>query len=166
MDVVRKDIKNVHLSVHPPTGRVRIAAPSAHEPRHHSRLRDLEIAAGSRNSSENFRSRNARLPANIWTGKATMFGGSAILLKVVEADQPPSVELSHSRFILRVRPGTERRKAASHPRSVVSRAITDSCSALDREMATADGRKGEAFLRPANEDEMGQLQSSRRHRSA
>ena len=25
--VTRKDIKNVHLSVHPPTGRVRIAAP-------------------------------------------------------------------------------------------------------------------------------------------
>ncbi|RYD31665.1 MAG: DUF45 domain-containing protein, partial [Verrucomicrobiaceae bacterium] len=28
VDVVRKDIKNVHLSVHPPTGRVTIAAPS------------------------------------------------------------------------------------------------------------------------------------------
>lgn len=28
VDVVRKDIKNVHLSVHPPTGKVRIAAPS------------------------------------------------------------------------------------------------------------------------------------------
>jgi predicted metal-dependent hydrolase len=27
VDVVQKDIKNVHLSVHPPTGRVRIAAP-------------------------------------------------------------------------------------------------------------------------------------------
>src|SRR5262245_38526969 len=27
VDVVRKNIKNVHLSVHPPTGRVRIAAP-------------------------------------------------------------------------------------------------------------------------------------------
>jgi hypothetical protein len=27
VDVLRKDIKNVHLSVHPPTGRVRIAAP-------------------------------------------------------------------------------------------------------------------------------------------
>lgn len=27
VDVVRKDIKNVHLSVHPPTGRVRISAP-------------------------------------------------------------------------------------------------------------------------------------------
>ena len=26
VDVVLKDIKNVHLSVHPPTGRVRIAA--------------------------------------------------------------------------------------------------------------------------------------------
>ena len=28
VDVVFKDIKNVHLSVHPPTGRVRIAAPA------------------------------------------------------------------------------------------------------------------------------------------
>ncbi len=27
VDVLRKDIKNLHLSVHPPTGRVRIAAP-------------------------------------------------------------------------------------------------------------------------------------------
>ncbi len=28
VDVVHKDIKNVHLSVHPPTGRVTIAAPT------------------------------------------------------------------------------------------------------------------------------------------
>ena len=27
VDVVQKDIKNIHLSVHPPTGRVRISAP-------------------------------------------------------------------------------------------------------------------------------------------
>ena len=27
IDVVRKDIKNVHLSVHPPNGRTRISAP-------------------------------------------------------------------------------------------------------------------------------------------
>ena len=27
VDVVKKDIKNVHLSVYPPTGRVRISAP-------------------------------------------------------------------------------------------------------------------------------------------
>jgi predicted metal-dependent hydrolase len=28
VDVIKKDIKNVHLSVHPPTGRVRISAPT------------------------------------------------------------------------------------------------------------------------------------------
>ena len=28
VDVMRKNIKNVHLSVHPPSGRVRIAAPT------------------------------------------------------------------------------------------------------------------------------------------
>jgi predicted metal-dependent hydrolase len=27
LDVVRKDIKNVHLSVYPPIGKVRLAAP-------------------------------------------------------------------------------------------------------------------------------------------
>lgn len=27
IDVIRKDIKNMHLSVHPPTGRIRITAP-------------------------------------------------------------------------------------------------------------------------------------------
>lgn len=27
IDVIKKDIKNMHLSVYPPTGRVRIAAP-------------------------------------------------------------------------------------------------------------------------------------------
>jgi predicted metal-dependent hydrolase len=27
VDLVFKDIKNIHLSVHPPTGRIRIAAP-------------------------------------------------------------------------------------------------------------------------------------------
>jgi len=27
IELVRKSIKNVHLSVHPPTGRVRVAAP-------------------------------------------------------------------------------------------------------------------------------------------
>lgn len=32
VDVVLKDIKNVHLSVHPPTGRVRIAAPRSMTP--------------------------------------------------------------------------------------------------------------------------------------
>ncbi len=41
-EVVLKDIKNVHLSVHPPAGRVRIAAPQADEARHDSGVRHLE----------------------------------------------------------------------------------------------------------------------------
>jgi predicted metal-dependent hydrolase len=36
--------------------------------------------------------------------------GKRYLLKVVEADQPPSVELNHGRMILRVRRGTDRAK--------------------------------------------------------
>src|SRR5262249_35759378 len=36
--------------------------------------------------------------------------GRRYLLKIVEADQPPSVELNHGRMILRVRRGTNRAK--------------------------------------------------------
>ena len=30
VDVVKKDIKNIHLSVYPPIGKVRISAPAGH----------------------------------------------------------------------------------------------------------------------------------------
>jgi predicted metal-dependent hydrolase len=33
--------------------------------------------------------------------------GKRYLLKIIEADHPPSVELSHGRMIFSVRPGTE-----------------------------------------------------------
>jgi predicted metal-dependent hydrolase len=35
--------------------------------------------------------------------------GKRYLLKVVEADEPPSVELSHNHIILHVRPSTNRK---------------------------------------------------------
>ena len=42
VDVVLKDIKNIHLSVHPPTGRVRIAAPA------HMKMETIRVYAVSR----------------------------------------------------------------------------------------------------------------------
>jgi predicted metal-dependent hydrolase len=42
VDVVMKDIKNIHLSVYPPTGRVRISAPS------HMNLDTIRVFAASK----------------------------------------------------------------------------------------------------------------------
>ena len=43
VDVVLKDIKNIHLSVYPPSGRVRISAPSRMS---HDTIRIFTIAYG------------------------------------------------------------------------------------------------------------------------
>jgi hypothetical protein len=42
VDVVFKNIKNVHLSVHLPTGRVRISAPARLNTGYHPRLRNFK----------------------------------------------------------------------------------------------------------------------------
>jgi predicted metal-dependent hydrolase len=76
VDVVRKDIKNVHLSVHPPTRRVRIAAP---ERMSLETVRVFAIAKlPSRNSSRSCVSKNARSPVNTSTGNLTTSGDRGI----------------------------------------------------------------------------------------
>ena len=79
VDVVLKDIKNVHLSVYPPTGRVRISAPM--------RMREDTIRVfaiskliGSNNSKKSCGSRNAKHVVISSSGKATIYGASATCL--------------------------------------------------------------------------------------
>ena len=107
VELVRKDIKHVHLSVHPPTGRVRISAPKGlsletirafaisklswiHQQRR--RLRDQE-----RETRRDFVDRESHY---LW--------GSRYLMSVVERDGAPAVELEQRRMRLLVREGSTR----------------------------------------------------------
>jgi predicted metal-dependent hydrolase len=112
VDVVRKDIKNVHLSVHPPTGRVRIAAPERMS------LDTVRVFAISkltwiRQQQHKLLEQERETPREYLNRESHYVWGQRYLLKVIEQDQPPSVELSHSRIVLRVRPGTTREKKQS-----------------------------------------------------
>jgi predicted metal-dependent hydrolase len=104
VDVVLKDIKNVHLSVYPPTGRVRISAPKRMSvetirvfaiskldwiKRHQARVRQQE-----RESHREYLDRETHY---VW--------GRRFLLKVIEEDVASNVELKHRTLLLRVRPG-------------------------------------------------------------
>jgi predicted metal-dependent hydrolase len=105
LDVVRKDIKNVHLSVHPPTGRVRIAAPRRMS------LSTLRVFAISklpwiRRQQRKLQEQERETPREYLDRESHFVWGKRYLLKVIEADQPPSVEVSHGRLIVRVRRGT------------------------------------------------------------
>ncbi|PZR77372.1 MAG: metal-dependent hydrolase [Chthoniobacterales bacterium] len=109
VDVVRKEIKNVHLSVHPPTGRVRIAAPSRMS------LDTIRVFAISkvgwiRQQQKKLQQQERETPREFLDRESHYVWGRRYLLKVVEGDLTPSVELSHSQMILRARAGWDRSK--------------------------------------------------------
>jgi predicted metal-dependent hydrolase len=109
VDIVRKDIKNVHLSVHPPTGRVRIAAPERMS------LNTVRVFAISklpwiRRQQRKLLEQERETRREYLDRESHYVWGTRYLLKVIEADQAPSVELSAGRMILSVRPGTDATK--------------------------------------------------------
>jgi predicted metal-dependent hydrolase len=106
VDVVRKDIKNVHLSVHPPTGRVRIAAP---ERMSLDTVRVFAIAKlpWIKKQQRKLLEQERETPREYIDCESHHVWGKRYLLKVIQADRPRSVELSNGRMILLVRRGTE-----------------------------------------------------------
>ncbi len=104
VDVVRKDIKNVHLSVHPPTGRVTIAAPSRMSL---DTIRVFAIAklGWIRKQQQKLLEQEREAPRGYLDRESHHVWGRRYLLKVIEGEQRASVELGHSRLVLRARTG-------------------------------------------------------------
>jgi len=104
--VTRKDVKHVHLSVHPPDGHVTLVAPRttrldvarAYALSKLGWIRDQQakLRAQARETSRRFVERESHC---LW--------GRRYLLSVVETAAKPSVRLSHHRITLTVRPGTD-----------------------------------------------------------
>ena len=84
--------------------------------------------------------------------------GKRYLLKVIESDAPPSVELKHSRMLLRVRPGTSEEKRQAIVEEWYREQIKQAVPPLIAKWEPLHGRQGRALLRPADEDEVGKLQ--------
>lgn len=106
VDVVRKDIKNLHLSVHPPTGQVRISAP-ARMKQDAIRVFALSKLDWIMRQQKKLLSQDRETPREYLDRESHYVWGKRYLLRVLEADLPPSIEMDHSRLVLRVRPGTE-----------------------------------------------------------
>lgn len=105
VDVIFKDIKNVHLSVHPPTGRVRIAAPKR------MKLDTIRVYAISKldwikRHQVKMQSQERETPREYLDRESHYVWGKRYLLKVIESDQVPTVELKHTQILLIVRPGS------------------------------------------------------------
>ncbi len=106
VDVVRKDIKNIHLSVYPPTGQVRIAAPL------HVKSDTLRVFAISkldwiRQQQKALRAQARETPREYLDRESHYVWGRRYLLRIVQREGAPSVELKHNGMVLRVRGGAD-----------------------------------------------------------
>lgn len=109
VDVVFKDIKNIHLSVYPPAGKVRVAAPLR------MNLDTIRVFTISKldwikKQQRKFREQDRETPREYLERESHYLWGKRYLMNIVEQDVAPRVELEHRRILLFVRPGTEERK--------------------------------------------------------
>lgn len=109
--VTRKAIKNVHLSVHPPDGRVTLSAPV------NTRLEVARAYAISRfkwirDQQEQLRAQARETPREFVERESHYLWGRRYLLTVIELDVKPHITLDHKRINLTVRPGADKSKRA------------------------------------------------------
>jgi predicted metal-dependent hydrolase len=106
IEVVKKNIKNVHLSVCPPTGNVRISAPLR---MNLDTIRGFAIAKLDwiKKQQHKIRSRIRETPRAYIDRESHYLWGKCYLLELIEIDAPPQIELQFDRLLLQVRPGTD-----------------------------------------------------------
>ncbi len=108
-EVVRKDVKHVHLAVYPPCGRVCITAPAR------LKLGTIRIFAISKlgwikTQQRKLEQQEREAPRELLNRESLQVWGQRRLLKIVEAEQSPGIELRPRTLVLTIRPGSDRAK--------------------------------------------------------
>jgi hypothetical protein len=109
IEVEQKDIKNLHLSVYPPNGRVRIAAPTRMD------LDTIRVYAISklgwiRQQQKKFDAQERESPRDYINRERHYFLGKRYLMKVLEHNAPPAIKIRHTNLELYMRPSTDHAK--------------------------------------------------------
>ena len=112
LQVAKKDIKNVHLRVYPPTGAVRISAPLWMS------LDTIRILVFSkldwiRKQQQKLRDRECAIERKRRDGESHYLWGERYQLDVVEVNAAPQVTIKHGTIVLQVRPGADESKKIS-----------------------------------------------------
>jgi predicted metal-dependent hydrolase len=112
IDVERKKIKHIYLTVSPPEGRVHISAPLRMS------MGDIQVYTLSKlnwikKQQARFGSQAGKSPKEFLNNESHYYNGKCYLLEVIEVSAPPKVELSQNTLILSVRPDTPTEKRQS-----------------------------------------------------
>ncbi len=109
VEVIQKNIKNVHLSVYPPIGHVKVSAPATMSIEL-IRVYVISKLAWIRKQQAKLCAQAREAPRTYINKESHYFDGKRFLLKVVEREATPQVSCTHSQIVLQVRPGAAEEK--------------------------------------------------------
>lgn len=106
IDVIKKNIKNLHLSVHPPYGRVRIATPEKMTDES-VRLFAISKLSWIKKQQSKFENQERQSEREFVSGESHYFQGVRYLLNVIYSNEKQRVEIRNKKYIdLYVRDGS------------------------------------------------------------
>ncbi len=109
VEVVRKAIKNLHLAVYPPEGRVRVAVP-LHVTDENVRLAVISKLGWIKKRQTNFKDQPRQSRREMVSGESHYFMGRRYLLDVVQRHGRHDIAIeNNTRMTLYVQPGTSER---------------------------------------------------------
>jgi predicted metal-dependent hydrolase len=110
VEVIRKDIKNLHLAVYPPDGRVRLSLPRRISFKK-ARLAIVTKLGWIRKQQTKFAGRPHSSPIRMISGESHTLWGQQYRLDVIERSAPPSIRIREGNILeMSVRPGTIKEK--------------------------------------------------------
>lgn len=114
--VIYKDIKNLHIGVYPPTGRVRVAAPKKLDD-HQVRLAVIKRLPWIKKQRDQLRSAARQSEREMVTGESHYIWGIRRRLKIIERSGRAHIEVDGERLLLYVPAGTD----SEHRRTALDR---------------------------------------------
>jgi predicted metal-dependent hydrolase len=106
VEVAFKDIKNLHIGVYPPSGRVRVAAPRRLD-EDRVRLAVIQRLPWIKRQRQQFRDASRQSEREMTSGETHHVWGSPLRLRVIERPGRAHIETDHDRLLLYVPAGTD-----------------------------------------------------------
>jgi predicted metal-dependent hydrolase len=101
VEIVQKDIKNIHLSVNPPSGKVRISAPLRMSI-HNIRAFALSKLSWIKTQQQKLQLQEREFPREFLERESHYLWGKRYLLTIVDCEGSPSITTDHDKLILNV----------------------------------------------------------------
>jgi predicted metal-dependent hydrolase len=106
IDVVYKNIKNLHIGVYPPVGRVRVAAPERLD-EEQIRLAVIQRLPWIKRQRQQLQEADRQSPREMVTGESHYVWGVRHRLKIIERPGRAHVEVAGDRLLMYVPAGTD-----------------------------------------------------------